>query len=221
MPRQNKNDASNPSNQHLIDKLIEISSKPYYASNTNYTLLFNRAIYSIKIHPDPITNREEVKKLKHIGDFCATRLFPIGKSRDKNREPSKKRKKEIDEVQSYGSNSISSPPSSPSASILSSSSGERCAINNVTAQTTVLSSNPRIPTHEEAEQLLKKLKTSQKWSSLSRNISSEKHSNFLRATQFGEEMVVEEYTNWKVILLLDMRERNGDDVQSKLMQSGM
>lgn len=212
MPRK-KNEAVNPSNQHLVDTLIEVSDKPYYANNSNYNVMFKRALISLMSHPEPVTSRDEVKKLKGIGDFCATRLFPIGTLTKNQNKTNNKKRKQVDnnsfKAKSSDDELISDHTSS--GHIITSSNAcknEGNTINNISAQPL----SPIIPTHEEAEKLLKKLKA---------NVVSDKHSSFLRATQFGEEMAVEDYVNWKVILLIDKRERNCDDVQSKLIQCGM
>jgi len=219
-PKSNKKSATHPENQVLIDKLVELSSKPFYMSNPNYSRMFTKAIASIRAHPAGIQSRKEVKELKGIGDWIATRLFPkdggarasepAGKRKEAAKKGKKADRKDCTELSCVLNDEGKGDDGS----------GEMSSTCNPSSSSFSVPLAPRIPTYDEARKLAKKL------SKVGANgVISEKSMRYLRATEFGKCITtagsLSDYTNWRVILLVDQRERNKDDVQSKLLQCGV
>ena len=205
MPRK-KDKAKHQSNQSLVDKLIDISNKPQYLNNANYSCMFRRAIASLVAHPEPVTNREEAKALKGIGEFTAKKMFPLLEQNKLSQTTNVKKRKNICNDDSHASDELSNQGNCP-----------------LEKNSSFISLKPNIPSHEEAEKFLKLLKGRKSKYQLDAvtYAHSEKHFNYLRATEFGAQLEIDDFTNWRVVLLLDLRENNRDDVQSKLQQSGM
>ena len=219
-PKSNKKSATHPENQVLIDKLVELSSKPFYTSNPNYSRMFTKAIASIRAHPVGIQSRKEVKELKGIGDWIATRLFPkdggasasepAGTRKEAAKKGKKADRKDCTELSCVLDDEGKGDDGS----------GEMSSTCNPSSSSFSVPLAPRIPTYDEARKLAKKL------SKVGANGAiSEKSMRYLRATEFGKCITtagsLSDYTNWRVILLVDQRERNKDDVQSKLLQCGV
>lgn len=218
MPSSKKKGAAHPDNQDMLDRLKDLAAKPYYESNPNYSRMFSRARTSLANHTLPITSREELMQLKGIGNWISEKLFPSGKSSG-NKVPGKKKRKMAAEKK------LSTVPENGGDSSDECGKKESKGGRNSLDTTPSLAFEmlkPKILSHEDAEKLLTtKLKRS--YQSDGRNVTSEKQFDYTRAVAYGEKVVrmLHEFTNWKVVLLIDIREQNRDDVQSKLLQSGV
>mmetsp|Transcript_7577 Transcript_7577/g.11275 ORF Transcript_7577/g.11275 Transcript_7577/m.11275 type:complete len:770 (-) Transcript_7577:170-2479(-) len=221
----NRKGAAHPDNQDMLDRLKELAAKPYYENNPNYSRMFSRASKSLANHKLPITSREELMQLNGIGHWISDKLFPSSKSSGAgSKGHSKKKRKVAAKEQGVSAMVINGDDNDYDERCGKEGNGDKdCLDNSATVPSLAFEVlKPKILSHEDAEkQLSTKLKGSYK--SCGKNVTSEKQFDYTRAVAYGEKVVhmLHEFTNWKVVLLIDLREQNRDDVQSKLLQSGV
>ena len=206
--------AKNPCNQAALDKLRAMVQEPKYANNAHYPRVFRQGMSSLAKAAGEIRTVDDAIGLSNVGQFLAKIIAAAareahggGEEEDANAGAG-----EEDRPSSRGSNTTDNggrkrkkatqqlsivPPSAVGAVAVAVPAKKKRARKATAASSTASVSDPAKP--------------------------SAKQTAYARAVRESEGLsaTLDQYGDWRVILLVDTREQKADHMTAKLLMSGI
>jgi len=209
--------AKNPSNQVALDKLRDMVQEPKYANNPHYPRVFRQGMSSLAKATGEIRTVDDALQLNHVGQFLAKII--AGAARKSNGDDG-----------DGGDGSAGGEEERPSSSV--SNNGGRKRKKAASAAASGPRHQLRIvpPSAVGAVAVPAKKKRARKATAASSTASvsdpakpSAKQTAYVRAVREGEGLsaTLDQYGDWRIILLVDRREQKADHMKAKLLMSGI
>ena len=204
--------AKNPYNQAALDKLRAMAQEPKYANNAHYPRVFRQGMSSLAKAAGEIRTVDDAIGLSNVGQFlakiiaaAARRAHGGGDEEDANAGAGKEERPSSSRSKTNGSRKRKKatqqlsivPPSAVGAVAVAVPAKKKRARKATAASSTASVSDPAKP--------------------------SAKQKAYVSAVREGEGLsaTLDQYGDWRVILLVDTREQEKDHMRAKLLMSGI
>lgn len=200
--------AVNPANQAGLERLIE--KRINLGASDRYALTLKKAIDSLQNCETAITSHAEACKLKHVGTHCATLICPPAKERQTMREKTRKTK-------SKAATAVAAKQDpADTASCSQRSVGNKSADSASPAQSLASS----VASKQSRQSKRQKVMTSQQLATIAEKPTT-KETNYKKAIENAQNWKSLGPLTWRVVLIIDARERQSEHVQAKCQMSGI
>ena len=188
--------AVNPANQAGLERLIE--KRNNLGASDRYGFTLKKAIDSLQNCETAITSHAEACKLKHVGTHCATLICPPAKERQTLREKPRKTKSKA------ATATAANQPVGKSAGV---DSPTQSLASSVASKQSRQSKRQKVTTSQQLATIAEKPTT--------------KETNYKKAVENAQNWKSLGPLMWRVVLIIDARERQSEHVQAKCQMSGI
>ena len=196
--------AVNPANQAGLERLIEKRST--LGANDRYAFTLKKAIDSLQNCETAISSHAEALKLKHVGSHCATLICPPAKNRQNAREKTRKTKSKTADANHHPADEgLCSQRSVGTAAGISSPA--QSLASSVASKQSRQSKRQRLMSLQQLAVIAEKPTT--------------KETNYRKAVENAQNWKSLGSLTWRVVLIIDARERQSEHVQAKCQMSGI
>ena len=190
--------AVNSANQAALERLIE--KKNTLGPNDRYAFTLKKAIESLQNCTTTIASHADACKLKFVGTHCATLICPPDKERLQQRE---KRRTKV----------------AAAAAVLATQAAQAADASSVGSTSSLACSVTSKQSRQRQRQRQQNM-TSQQLQKIA-ELPSTKETNYQKAVANAIQWKAMGPLTWRVILIIDARERHSEHVQAKCQMSGI